>query len=309
MEDISVMQRIGGGLSRAGTLCGLGVLWLCTRLPVGAQLAAGRALGRFAHFVYPYRKTVALINLELCFPDMPEGERRALVRRHFEAMGMGLFEVGMAWWAPDRKFEGHYRIEGIEHLRRLRREGRGALLLTAHFTTLEIVGRLVNREHRFSCLYRNPNDPMIAKHMSRSRERLMERIIHFDDMVGLIRALKAGDHVWYAPDQGKRFKYTAVLPFFGEPAVTNTATSRIAKMAGAAIVPFFGRRESDGTYTVTVHAPLEDIPGKSPEADARAINEWIESFIRSAPEQYFWLHKRFKNRGPDHPDPYAVKPS
>ncbi len=296
------------GLVRALMLSGLGFLWLCTRLPFRVQAAAGRGFGRIAYAVYPYRKDVALTNLRLCFPEMGEKEREALVRRHFEAMGIGLFEVGMAWWAPDRRLKGLARVEGMEHLRRLRKEGRGALLLTAHFTTLEIVGRFVNLGHRFSCLYRKPNDPTVAKYMTRSRERLMERIIHFDDMVGLIRALKAGDHVWYAPDQGKLFKYTALLPFFGEPAVTNTATSRIAKMAGAVIVPFFGRREGDGTYTVTIYPPLEDIPGESPEADARAVNKLLESFIRTAPDQYFWLHKRFKNRGADYPDPYAAKP-
>ncbi len=308
MKAGTFRDRVRDGLVRALMLSGLGFLWLCTRLPFRLQVAAGRGLGRMAYAVYPYRKDVALTNLRLCFPEMEEREREALARQHFEAMGIGLFEVGMAWWAPDRKFRGLARVEGMEHLRRLREEGRGALLLTAHFTTLEIVGRFVNLEHRFSCLYRKPNDPTVAKYMTRSRERLMERIIHFDDMVGLIRALKAGDHVWYAPDQGKLFKYTAILPFFGEPAVTNTATSRIAKMAGAAIVPFFGRREEDGSYKVTIHPPLEDIPGESPEADARAINKLLESFIRTAPDQYFWLHKRFKNRGPDYPDPYAVKP-
>ena len=305
MSKPTIGRRLAGLPAHLLMLGGLGFLWACTRLPFKWQLALGCVLGRLVFRLYPYRKDVALTNLRLCFPQMPEAEREALAKRHYEAMGIGLFELGMAWWGRSEKLKGRINIRGLEHVQRLREEGRGALLLTAHFTTLEIIGRLVNDYHKFSCLYRRPDNPTVAKYMTRSRQRQMERIIHFDDMVGLIRALKAGDHVWYAPDQGKLFKYTALLPFFGEPAVTNTATGRIAKMAGAVIVPFFGRREVDGSYTVDIYPPMENVPSGDSEADAIAINHVLEGFIETAPEQYFWLHRRFKRRGAGLPDVYA----
>jgi KDO2-lipid IV(A) lauroyltransferase len=159
-------------------------------------------------------------------------------------------------------------------------------------------------EHAFSCLYRKPNQPVIAKVMTRLRENRMRRVIHFDQMNELIRALREGEFIWYAPDQGKRIKYSAVLPFFGVPAVTNTATGRIARMGRAAILPFFGYRREDGTYQVDIYPEITEIPSRDPEADAIRINQLIEEFVRKAPEQYFWLHRRFKRRGPQYEDVY-----
>ena len=196
-------------------------------------------------------------------------------------------------------------ITGLEHLEAVKQSGRGALLLTAHCTTLEMGGRILLNHHPFACLYRKPDQPVIARTMTRSRTELMSKVIHFDEMNELIRSLRSGEFVWYAPDQGKRLKYSAILPFFGEPAVTNTATGRIAKMGRAAILPFYVHRKSNGHYQLDILPELEDIPSDNPEADALKINQLLESFIRQAPEQYFWLHRRFKRRGPGYEDAYA----
>ncbi|MCD8483425.1 MAG: lipid A biosynthesis acyltransferase [Verrucomicrobia bacterium] len=301
----SVIRRIGYALEYSATWIGLGILWLLIQLPVRWQQRIGTGFGELFYRLFPYRKRIGSINLRICFPNLTDRQRAQLLRRHYHAMGIGVLEMALAWWGKHGSFSGIGTVEGLEHLHAARENGRGVILLTAHFTTLELCGRILNETELFSCLYRKPNNPVLEKFMTRARARLMRRVIHFDDMVAFIRALKDGETIWYAPDQGKSFKYTALLPFFGEPAITNTATARIASMTGAAIVPYFGFRKPDGSYHVSISPALDNIPSGNWEADATEINRVIEGFVRTAPEQYFWLHKRFKARGPNLPDVYA----
>jgi KDO2-lipid IV(A) lauroyltransferase len=284
---------------------GLLLLRLSALLPLTWSRSIGSGLGWLAAWAFPYRRGVALTNLKLCFPDRSPEERRRLLRHHYRAMGIGLFELGAAWYKPDDAFPPFTRIRGLEHLDALRDAGQGALLLTAHSTTLEITGRILLAQRPFSCLYRRPNQPRIAMAMTTMRRSRMEKVIHFDEMQEMVRALRQGHLIWYAPDQGKRLKYSALIPFFGEPAVTNTATGRIARMGRAAVLPFFGYRDNHGIYQIEILPPLDNFPSEDDEADALRINRLIEDYVRKAPEQYFWLHKRFKRRGPTLPDAYA----
>jgi KDO2-lipid IV(A) lauroyltransferase len=170
---------------------------------------------------------------------------------------------------------------------------------------MEICGRYLTEVRPVGGLYREPNNPVVARFMRERREFGMAIAVHFDDLKGLIRALRAGHAIWYAPDQGKRTRLSEILPFFGVPAVTNIATSKLAEMTGAPIVPYFARRETDGSYTLTFHPPLENFPTADAAADAIRINRLIEEQVRLAPEQYFWVHRRFKARGPGYPEVYA----
>lgn len=288
-------------------LAAFGVLLMkaSSRLPLSWSRGIGKGIGTVAALVFPYRRHIALTNLRLCFPDMPEKGRRKLLYRHYQSMGMGMFELAAAWYKPTEEIEVYSTVSGLEHLEAVAASGRGALLLTAHFTTLEIGGRILLNNRPFSCLYRKPDQPVIAKAMTEARQSRMNRAIHWNETNDLIRALREGEFIWYAPDQGKRMKYSAILPFFGVPAVTNTATGRLARLGKAAIIPFFGYRDGNGHYHVEVLPELEDIPSKDPEADAVQINQLLESFIKRAPDQYFWLHKRFKKRGEGYEDVYA----
>ena len=283
---------------------GLGIFRLATRLLTREeQHRIARGLGAFVFTVVRLRRHVVLVNLRLCFPGKSEAEIRALARAHYESLALGLFEVCTGWWARPEDLPVH-RIVGLEHLRAARAAGRGVLLLTAHFTTLEICGRLLIDAYGMGGLYRDPNNPVLAHIMRGQRERQMTIAVHFDDLKGLVRALRAGHAIWYAPDQGKRTPGSEILPFFGVPAITNTATSKIAKMTGCAVVPFFGRREADGSYTLTIHPALENFPTEDISADAVRINRLLEENIRLAVPQYFWVHKRFKARGPGYPEAY-----
>ncbi len=285
------------------TWFGLGVFRALSLLPWPVQRGLARGLGVFFYHVVPVRRHVTLVNLRLCFPEKSAAEIRALAKRHYQSLALGLFETVAAWWTPPARLPRH-RLIGREHLERAIAAGKGAVVLTAHFTTLELCGRYMSEEFAMGCLYRDPNNPVLAAQMRIQRHSHMKIAVPFDDLKGLIRALRAGWAIWYAPDQGKRSKMSEILPFFGVPAITNTATSKLAEMTGAAVVPYFAKREADHSYTLTILPPLENFPTADASADAIRVNQLIEHHIREAPEQYFWVHKRFKARGPGYPEVY-----
>jgi KDO2-lipid IV(A) lauroyltransferase len=257
------------------------------------QTRLGRLLGSLFFHCVRIRRHVVAVNLRLAFPEKSEAERNTLATAHYRSLGLGLFETCLAWWAPFKRLPPH-EIVGRENLKAAQDQGKGVLLLTAHFTTLEICARMLAETLPFGCLYREANNAVIAEQMRLAREARTLVAVSMDDLRGLLRALKQGHTIWYAPDQGKRTKLSAVLPFFGVPAVTNTATSRLAEMTGAAVVPYFGIRRPDGSYLLTILPALDNFPTADAEADALRINRLFEEHISAAPEQYFWVHRRFK---------------
>ena len=285
------------------TWIGLGVFRIVSALPWSIQRALARLLGAVAYYLVPIRRHVVFVNLRLCFPERSAVEIRAIARSHYDSLALGIFETCCGWWASPKRLPAH-RIIGREYLAEAAASGKGVVLLTAHFTTLELCARMMNEQFELGCLYRDPNNPVIAAQMRVQRERHVSIAVHFDDLKGLIRALRSGHAIWYAPDQGKRTKQTEILPFFGVPCITNTATGKLAAMTHSPVVPYFARRESDSTYTLTVLPALGDFPSDSASADAIRINQLIEQYIRLAPEQYLWVHKRFKARGPGYPEVY-----
>lgn len=283
----------------------LGVFWCLHWLPYRAQLALGSGLGRLAWHAVPKRRQVVIRNLELCFPDRDAVWHQSMARAHFRAIGIGVFEMTMCWWMSESRLRSLVTVHGMEHYRSAQALGRGVILFSAHFTTLEIVTRLFALEGPTCAMFRPPDNAVLRWAMQRFRGRLASRIIPNNDVRGMLRALKDNETIWYAADQSTKFKYAEMVPFFGEPALTNVALSRIAKMSAAAVVPFFGARRADGTgYDLHIGEALSDFPGGDAVADALRTNALIEEAVERVPEQYFWIHRRFKNRGPDYPDPY-----
>lgn len=285
------------------TWLGIAGFWLVNKLPWPEKHFLARALGWFGFHLIRIRRRVVFTNLRLCFPEKSTAEIHELARAHYDSLAIGLFEVCAGWWSQPHELPVH-RIVGLEHFHHAVARGHGAILLTAHFTTLEICGRFMANAVPVGCLYRDPNNPVIAHLMRRNREDGMSIAVHFDDLRGLVRALRAGHVIWYAPDQGKRTKSSEILPFFGVPAITNTATSKITEMTGAPVVPYFAKREADQSYTLTILPALENFPTADAAADAIRINQLIEEHVRHAPDQYFWVHKRFKARGLGYPEVY-----
>lgn len=287
---------------------GLGLMKLMAALPFPWQVAMGGQIGRWIGKAARRRRRIAKINLELCFPELSPRQRSELLDAHFAALGIGLFETAMAWWAPDEKLRGLARVEGIEHLQRALDRGKGVILLTGHFTTLELGARFITWHQPFHAMYRSHKNLLYEAVMRRERERRSRfPPLPHEDLRGLLRAFRKGRAVWYAPDQNHGGRNSVFVPFFGIPACTITATSRLAALSGAAVVPYFPRRlPGTNGYEVVILPALDNFPSGDVVEDTRRINEMLEQHIRQVPEQYLWVHRRFKTRPPGSPSLYHL---
>jgi len=282
---------------------GIGLLRaVASLLPMGALCGLGGWLGRLAMPFAGRRRAITETNIGLCFPEQSADERQQLVRRHFEALGMAVFEFCLGWWAPDRRLQDRVRVDGLDNLRAALERGKGVILLSAHFTTLEIGGRFLAMHGRglpLNAMYRRSDDPVVERVLRERRRQQFGEPIGRDDVRAMLRALRDNEIVWYAFDQNFRSKHAVFAPFFGIPAATNTATSRLAGATGAAVVPFFTKRLDDGvSYVQRIDPALTDFPSGDPQADATRLNALIEGWVQEAPEQYLWSHRRFKTRPP-----------
>lgn len=287
------------------TWIALGLLWCLVQLPYRWQLSIGAWLGRRMLGAFPRRRHIAAVNLRVCFPELAGEAHQDLLRRHFESLGIGLLETGLAWWAPPDRLAPLANLQGFEHLEECHRRGKGVILLTGHVPSLEIGGRLYGMHARGCVVYRPHENPVIQRILHRHRQSYAARVIPRHDMRGMLRALKANEAVWYAPDQNYGLKYSVFVPFFGVLAATTTTTVRLAGMTGAAVVPFFPRRLPQGRgYLLSILPPLKDFPSGDDDADTARLNRVIEEQVRLAPEQYLWVHRRFKDRPPGERDYY-----
>lgn len=253
--------------------------------------------GRLALWLAVSRRRAARTNLRLCLPELAEAERETLLRANFRDVGIGLFEFARAWWGEVAPLRASASIEGLEILERLRNQGRGVLLVSGHFMTLELCGRLLCDHIALAGMYRRYKDPVMEWAVLRGRLRYACAMFGNRDTRAALRHLKGGGVLWYAPDQDMLGKDTVFAPFFGIPAATITATHQFARMTGCAVVPFFHRREG-GRYILRVGQPLDPFPTDDAVADTTRVNAAIEAMVREAPSQYLWLHRRFK-RQPD----------
>lgn len=287
------------------TWFGIGVLRLICLLPLGISMGIGRMLGRLTYWIGA-RRDVVRRNLELCFPELSVAERETLTKVHYHSLGMAIIEMGLGRWASDRTHLRIGKLEGIEHLNAALESGRGVILLSAHFTTLELSGRvLALNSPPFDAVFRKNRSDFITELQRAMRERSADDTIEKRDIKKMVRNLRKGRAVWYAPDQSYDRKGAEVVEFFGVPSMHTTATSTLARLGRAATLPFFPRRLDDGTYVFTILPPLENFPSDDEIADTRQYVKVLEEQIRKAPEQYLWTHRKFKNLPEGYPDYYA----
>jgi KDO2-lipid IV(A) lauroyltransferase len=287
---------------------GLGCIWLLARLPHRVLLGIGGAAGRLAGWLMPGRRRVAAVNLALCFPELPAAARAALLQASLVDSGRMLAEFALAWMGSARAIARvPLDIQGLEHLVAARDAGRGVLLVGAHFSHLELCARLVSQRIPIAGMYREHEDAAFEWAIRRARLRYADAMFTKNEIRQSVRYLKRGGVLWYAPDQDMRGKDAVFAPFFGVPAATITATHHLARLSGAAVIPFFHRRLPGGGYSIRLEAALADFPGPDVAADTARVNGAIERMVREAPDQYLWLHKRFKTRPPGSADVYRPR--
>lgn len=281
----------------------MAALKLAARVPWSWQLWLGPILGRVLMWVARGRRRVAARNLERVFPALAPADRARLLREHFAALGTGAFEFARAWFGSEKPWRKGVQIEGIEHLQSLAREGRGVLLVSGHFTTLEACGRLLTAHVPVAGMYRAHDEPVMEAAVLAGRLRYASAMFKREELRAAIRHLKGGGILWYAPDQDMLGKDTVFVPFFGIPAASITATHQLARLSGAVVVPFFHRREG-ARYVLRIGQPLPDFPSADAAADTARVNTAVEAMVREAPAQYLWVHKRYKRRPPGEPPMY-----
>lgn len=292
-------------LRRIGSWLALALLWVLHWLPTPVLGALGRALGRL---LYRFgRGRVTDTNLGLCFPDMPEAEREALGRRHFEALGRNAIEMSVMWFGSDERVLGLVSIRGREHLDALR--GKPIILFVPHFIGLNMGGARIAHEYPGSAsIYSRQKNPVLDRLFLHGRMRFGSPVLlsRQDGMRAIVRSLREGRLLYFLPDMDFGPRDAIFVPFFGVPAATVTALPRLAQLGRATVVPAIARQLERG-YEIVVYPPLENYPSGDVEADVRRMNAFIEERVREIPEQYFWAHKRFKTRPPGEPSPYRRK--
>ncbi len=277
----------------------LGILWLITRLPYRLQLQTGRLIGRTIMRTSKKAKDVTLTNIQLCFPQLNNEQQQQLLINNFESLGMGIIETALGWWAPSEKIQYLGHGHGFEHLTNALKQGRGALLVTAHFNSLYLVGRLVSTHFPFAVMYHAQTNPVLTKVIQKSIDKYFVEIIKREDIRGMVRCLNKNIPIWYMPDVDPGPRNSVFVPFMGVLAATVTATARFAQMTDTPVIPcFFYRRDDGQGYEGTFLPPLENYPSGNAEQDALRINQLIDEAIRAHPEQYLWQYKRFKTRPP-----------
>lgn len=271
---------------------------LAARVPWALQRGLGHMLGRALQTVLSSRRKVAARNLELCFPTLDAAARERLLRAHFSALGIGLFEFARAWWGSVDPQRRGLVVEGLEHMDAARANGRGVIVVSGHFSTLEICGRLMCDYVPLAGMYRPHKQPAMEWAVRRGRARYAAAMFSKHDVRGAVRHLKKGGLLWYAPDQDPSRGDAVYVPFFGQQAHSLTSTHQLARLSGAAVVLFEHVRQPDGTYLLRFRPALPDFPSKDATADTAQVMAGIEAMARAAPEQYLWIHRRFK-RQPD----------
>ncbi|WP_340621996.1 Kdo(2)-lipid IV(A) acyltransferase [Xenorhabdus siamensis] len=289
------------------TWLGIGILYLLVLLPYPIIYWIGTRLGRLSQRFLKKRAKIAERNLALCFPNMPPEERNKWLVKNFESVGMGLFETGMAWFWPDWRIKHWFKITGRENIQKVQATGQGIIVIGIHFLTLELGARIFGMLNPGIGVYRPNDNPVIDWLQTWGRLRSNKYMLDRKDVKGMIRCLKNGEIVWYAPDHDYGPRKSVFAPLFAvEHAATTTGTSILVRLSNPALLPFTPRRLPDGKgYELIIQPAVENFPEKGEVEAATFMNKVIEREIMQAPEQYMWLHRRFKTRPKDMPSLYS----
>jgi len=282
---------------------GVGLFWLIGQLPWSVLQAIGRGVGRLAWRLAKKRRHIAETNIRLCFPELSSQEQEDLAHRCVISTGEAILEMAGSYNNHRIDLNKNLTVTGMEHIHGCQAKGQGVLLLGMHFNTLDTCSRMLGSLLDMHAVYRPNDNPVIDRLIDKGRRNYIRSTVDRADLRQMLRLLRNGEVLWYAPDQDYGIAHAVFVPFFGIPAATITATSRIAKMGKAAVIPCAHYRLPGGRYQIEFGPPLENFPSGNEEADTARINQTIEHYVRKHPEQYLWVHKRFKHQ-PDNQKVY-----
>ena len=280
---------------------GVGLCMLLARLPWALQQWLGKRIGPLLAVLLRSRRRVAARNLALCFPDLDAPAQATLLRESIQQLGIGLFEFARAWWGSVAPMQGRVQVEGLQHLAAAQAGGRGVIIISGHFVTLEMAARLMCAHAPLAGMYRPHATGPMEWAVRRGRMRYASAMFTREELRPALRHLKQGGLLWFAPDQDTRRGESVYVPFFGHSAYSLTSTHQLARLSGAAVLGFAHVRMPDGSYCLRLTPALEAFPSADASADTARVMALIETMIRAAPSQYLWIHRRFK-RQPEQPD-------
>jgi KDO2-lipid IV(A) lauroyltransferase len=287
------------------TRLGLALIWLLHFLPLTLLAPLGRGFGMLIYALARERRRVTLTNLGLCFPQWSEAKRIQTARRHFRALGRSLIEHGILWWSSRARVQKLVRMEGLEHWRAAAE--RPVILLAPHFVGLDMGGIRISTEYRAVSVYSQQKSPAFDAVLFHGRTRFVTPDLYSrqEGMRPVVKSMRKGLPFYYLPDMDFGERDSIFVPFFGVPAATITGLARIAQLAKAVVVPAvtYQLPGAEG-YVLKFFPAWENYPSADAAVDARRMNAFIEERVREMPEQYFWVHKRFKTRPAGEPGVY-----
>lgn len=288
------------------TWFGLAILRLFCLLPYTWLMAFADRLGRFLNRALPHRRHVVEVNIDLCFPELSATEKAQLVENTMVSSTKAIFEIALSWWASTRFIQKRCKTEGFELLDQYRQQGRGVVLIGAHYTSLDLAGRVIGSQQDLDITYKGQKNAAFDYCINRQRKRYFGHLIEKLEMRKMVKHLKSGRVVWYAPDQDFGRRGSVFAPFFGVEAATITTIGKLVKLTGAKPLFYSHFRIEDGEHThylARIHDPFGENFGDDDVANATLMNKAIEDVIRQHPDQYMWVHERFRTR----PDKSAPK--
>ncbi|TDJ26463.1 MAG: LpxL/LpxP family Kdo(2)-lipid IV(A) lauroyl/palmitoleoyl acyltransferase [Gammaproteobacteria bacterium] len=280
-----------------GTWLAVGFAWLLTHLPLRVMVALSKGFGRVFYHLAHHRRHVAEINLKLCFPELSDEARKQMVKNVFIHVAVGAVEVMVPWLNPNRNVHDRCTVTGVEHLEAAQAMGRGVILVGGHFAVMDIISHALSEAVDIDVMYRENKDPVWEWLQVMGRSRFFDGVIEREDARQTLRRLKAGRTIWYAADQDYGRKHSVFAPFFGVATASITATSRFARFNKSPVLFMSHFRDLDTlTWSINISPIIEGFPTDDDVADATRMNAILEAVIRQHPEQYLWIHRRFKTR-------------
>lgn len=273
----------------------ISLMKLGSKLSFKTQVTIGKAIGHILYQLLGKFRKVALVNITKCFPSKNKSELQHLTKQHFESIGITFFELANCFYLDDETLKKRYNINNTHILEEALAQKKNVILLVGHFTTMILAGRMLLQHFKCASVYRPQNNALFDAKMTKQFIKYGSTMVKAKDSRTLVKILKSGLPIWYAPDQDLGAKSSVFAPFFNVQTATINATAKLANIDNTVVIPLTFVRKKLG-YELSFSCPIKDYPSVNSQENATITNRILEQQILQAPEQYLWIHKRFKTR-------------